>query len=155
MDKSCLRKAFILWVLFLIIKGLLFIELFSGNKLLNTDLISLSVYNVKEILLAISPLTLFLKSKSMTFSAVTYAFDILTCVLILVLTCLDTGRRQKIFFALSLILNLTYAVYVALIPLYLLTSLIPYIGVSNRTLPAALPAAALFFLAKSYKKPDF
>ena len=155
MDKSCLRKAFILWVLFLIIKGLLFAGVLLGNKSSDVSAGGLSFYNSKETLLAITPVTMLTGNESMIICAVTYAFDILTAALILALICFDFGRYQRLLFVSSLILGLAYVVYVALIPLFLLSLLIPYIGVSGRLLPAALPAAALLLLAKGYKKPDF
>lgn len=149
MDKSCLRKAFILWVLFLIIKGTALLNVLCFN---NT--VSDKSYNSKKMLFAITPVGGLLKKESVSLGIVFFAIDILTAALIFIILRYDVGKVRKYLLVIAVLLSLIYIVYLVVVPLYLALYFIMYSPVFYY-LPGVLPGIALIFLAKSYKKPDF
>ena len=145
--KGCLRTALLLWVLFVIIKAAAVFNAFYMYK--GTQ--SREWHTAEDILFKSTPLTFALKSRSVTLLTVGLAADLVTVALLTALMFLDKSRLQRALFIVCFVLGLTYVLYLVLLPFYMAISAAMPMG-AEKMLPALLPAIAVIFYAKCYKK---
>ena len=145
--KDRLRTALLLWVLFVIIKAAAVFNAFYMYK--GTP--CRERHTAEEILFKCTPLTVALKSSSVTLLTVGLAADLVTVALLTALMFLDKSRLQRALFIVCFVLGLTYVIYLVAVPFYMASCAVMPMG-AEKMLPALLPAIAVIFYAKSYKK---